>query len=95
MAKIEEDLLEARRRELGDGVLDSARGRGVEFARDDDRDLIAVGDDRYGGPRVRPTSATTAMTLPSGSELKEGVANVCSYVRARTTAEESATTVLE
>ena len=64
MAKIEEDLLEARRRKLGHGVLDSARGRGVEFARDDDRDLVAVGDDRYGGPRVRPTSATTAMNAP-------------------------------
>ena len=51
---MEEDLLEARRRELGHGVLHFTRGRGVELARDGDGDLVAVGDDRYGEPRVRP-----------------------------------------
>ena len=52
---MEEDLLEARRRELGHGVLDFARGREAELAATT-ATFVAVGDDRNGEPRVRPTS---------------------------------------
>ena len=99
---MEEDLLEARRRELGHGVLDFARGRGVELARDGDGDLVASGTTDTEN-RVYGHESTTALNAPSGIRAegrrsgcaRQGAANACGYVRARTTAGDSARTVLE